>query len=205
MRRLRVAPIVEGHGEYECIRILFERIWGELLQGDYVDVLRPIRQPRTRLITELGLQNAIRLALEKLRNPPETDDPKLVLILLDADEDCPGQLGPRLLEVGLAVDPRADLACVLANVEYETWFVAAAESLRSHLDLEGNPPIPENPEELRVRKAWIQKRRSGGKSYSEAVDQPSMTRTMDLALCRRRSPSFDKLCREFEKRLNREV
>ena len=31
MSRLRVAPIVEGHGESYCIRILLERVWGELL------------------------------------------------------------------------------------------------------------------------------------------------------------------------------
>jgi predicted ATPase len=36
--------------------------------------------------------------------------------------------------------------------------------------------------------------------YSETIDQPAMTADMDLSLCRRRSPSFDKLCRELEKR-----
>jgi hypothetical protein len=59
--------------------------------------------------------------------------------------------------------------------------------------------IPEDPEGQRAGKAWVQKRYRGVK-YSETVDQPAMTMRMDLSLCRSRSPSFDKLCRELEKR-----
>lgn len=36
------------------------------------------------------------------------------------------------------------------------------------------------------------------------VDQPAMTSHMDLHLARERSPSFDKLCRELERRLSRD-
>jgi hypothetical protein len=45
----------------------------------------------------------------------------MVLILLDADEDLPCQVGPKLLKIARAVDTRVDVACVLANPEYETW------------------------------------------------------------------------------------
>jgi hypothetical protein len=37
--------------------------------------------------------------------------------------------------------------------------------------------------------------------YAETVDQPRLTAAMDLQMCRERSKSFDKLCRELEKRL----
>lgn len=60
-------------------------------------------------------------------------------------------------------------------------------------------PDPKNLAWQRCRKAWIEKRIKAPK-YSETVDQPAMTAAMDLALCRSRSPSFDKLCRELEKR-----
>ncbi len=43
---LRVAVIVEGHGEDGAIRPLLERIWYELLGGDGLDVLRPFRRPQ---------------------------------------------------------------------------------------------------------------------------------------------------------------
>lgn len=60
-------------------------------------------------------------------------------------------------------------------------------------------PDPKDLARQRCRKAWIEKRIKAPK-YSETVDQPAMTAAMDLKLCRSRSPSFDKLCRELEKR-----
>jgi hypothetical protein len=52
---------------------------------------------------------------------------------------------------------------------------------------------------LGLSKAWIEQRFKGTR-YSETQDQPAMTLVMDLNLCRTRSPSFDKLCRELERR-----
>jgi hypothetical protein len=92
-----------------------------------------------------------------------------------------------------------DVSCVIANLEYETWFVAAAESLGEFLDISDNSSISSDPERDHQGKGWIQRKFRGIK-YSETVDQPAMTKAMDLALCRQRSPSFDKLCRELEAR-----
>jgi hypothetical protein len=200
MSRLRVAPVVEGEGEYHCVRILLERVWRELLGGEYLEVERPIRRASGQLLKPGGLQDAVRLAVKALNDPAASDDPKLVLILIDADENCPAQLGPRLLTFAREADPVVDIACVLANVEYETWFVAAAESLSKYIDLASTPVVPDSPEAARHKKAWVEQRFRKGK-YSETLHQPAMTRAMDLTLCRRRSPSFDKLCRELERRL----
>lgn len=201
MSRLRVVPIVEGHGEYHAVRILLQRIWTELLGGSYLEVLRPIRQPRSKLVKKSELQRAVNLARSKLSSPAVALDPTLVLVLIDAHEERPCQLGPELLAFAREGRPDADIACVLANVEYETWFVAAAESLQEYLHLATNDPIPETPEQSRSGKGWIEQRFKATK-YSETVDQPAMTAKLDLALCRQRSPSFDKLCRELEKRLS---
>jgi hypothetical protein len=38
---LRVVVIVEGHGEDGAIRTLLERIWYEMLGGDYIEVIPP--------------------------------------------------------------------------------------------------------------------------------------------------------------------
>lgn len=201
MARLRVAPIVEGHGEYECIRILLERIWRELLKGDYIEVIRPIRQKRGQLVQREGFSNAVSLAVAKLNNLPPSNDPSLILALVDADQDCPGQLGPKMLEFARESHSHADVACVVVKVEYETWFVAAAESLRDFLEVPDDSALTESPEDLGLSKGWIEQRFKGTK-YSETQDQPAMTRVMDLSLCRARSLSFDKLCRELERRLS---
>lgn len=203
MSRLRVVPIVEGHGEEAALRILLQRVWTELLGGDYVEVLKPIRRSRSSLIRPSGIQEgelsrAIELALLKLHASP-SPEPALVLLLLDAEDALPCELAPQLVEVVGRSRPDVDLACVLANVEYETWFVAAAESLGRYLDVDEGE-VPDDPEASRFGKGWIEARFQGPK-YSESVDQPAMTAAMDLRLCRRRSPSFDKLCRELERRL----
>ncbi len=92
---------------------------------------------------------------------------------------------------------------MVANLEYETWFAASAESLvrAGFLRLRDGESLPERPEAQRMRKAWIEGRYvRDGLSYKPARDQHPMTRAMDLKACRDASPSFDKFCRELEKR-----
>ena len=199
MSRLRVAPIVEGHGEYNAVRTLLERVWCELLGGAFIEVLRPIRRPRSKLVKKDELIKAVKLAALKLHTEPISVDPRLILVLIDADTDAPCVKGPELLSY--AQDGRRDFdtACVLANVEYETWFVAAADSLRKYLTLPAPDELPEEPEQSRLGKGWVKRHFRG--NYSETIEQPAMTATMDLASCRERSPSFDKLCRDLEQRL----
>jgi Domain of unknown function (DUF4276) len=197
LSRLRVVPIVEGHGENESIRILLQRLWTELLHGEYVEVLQPIRSKRLKLVQAAELERALDLAVLKAR-AVESKDPWMILVLLDADDDPPCIPGPELLSRAKAMRADADIACVIANVEYETWFVAAAQSLSRFLDLSEKDVLPETPEWDRQGKAWIRRRFT---QYKPTADQPALTQAMDLTLCRSRSPSFDKLCRELEARL----
>ena len=197
MADLHICPIVEGHGEYEAARPLLERAWREIIGGTNVNVLRPIRQPRGKLVKETELTRALTLAAEKLLVIPEDGATRLVIVLIDAEEDLPCELAPRLWKtISAACRPGVAYSCVLANVMYETWFVAAAESLTDFLDLaEGEPPT--DPERQRCGKTWIKKRMRRAK-YSETLDQPAMTARMDMNAARARAASFDKLCRELE-------
>jgi hypothetical protein len=200
MSRLCIAPIVEGHGEHASIQKLLYRIWTELLDQEYVDVKRSIRRPRGRLTKRDWLKDAVREALNRLSGDRPTTDPMLVLLMLDSDGVCPAQLGPRLLGWAKEVDPRVDVACVVVHPEYETWFVAAAESLTKYIELGADEQAPDDPEAQRCKKAWV-RRHFRGVKYEEILHQPAMTAAMDLGLCRSRSASFDKLCRELERRV----
>jgi hypothetical protein len=198
---LRVAAVVEGHGEVPSAPILLERIWYELLgQSAPIDIVRPpIRQPRDRLVQNKddAMVKAVELAAAKLSASPPAQA-EMILVLFDADKDLPCRIGPATLQTAAAARKDKNIACVVANVEYETWFVAAAESLSAYLHLDPNETLPADPETARIGKGWIEKRFKGIK-YSETVDQPKLTSKLDLTMCRRRSPSFDKLCREIEK------
>jgi len=116
-------------------------------------------------------------------------------VLLDADDDCPAQLAPKLLSK-LRRNSSPSCHLVLAKCEFESWFLAAADCL-------GLGQVPVAVEQIRGAKEEV-KRRLG--RYSEAVDQPKLAAKLakecDPRILRARSPSFDKLCRELEKIVN---
>lgn len=200
MSRLLIAPIVEGHGEVEAIGILLRRLGSEIAPQTEMVVLRPLRQPRSRLAKEPALSQAAELASRKLRQAAAADDRLLVLVLVDGSGGQPCVFGPKLLAVAEQAVPHVEAAAVVAYPEYETWFVAAAGSLLADLPYADPSALPEDPEGHGLKKAWIEKH-AAGRRYSETLDQPRFTARMDLRLCRERSPSFDKLWREIEKRL----
>jgi hypothetical protein len=198
--RINIAVIVEGHGEDSAVRTLLQRVWCEVLGGEHANVLRPIRRPRGSLMKEddPDLSHAVDFAVGKLA----AHGGGLVLILIDAEGECrPDRpmLGPTLLGRAKRARADVDVDCVFANVMYETWFVAAAESLGEYL-LPPAAGVPEDPEADRLGKSWIKKHARNGK-YAETADQPRFTAKMDLALCHRRSASFRKLCEKLARRL----
>jgi hypothetical protein len=196
-----VAVIVEGRGEDQTIRGLLHRVWYDHLKGDQIDVLRPLRKPQGKLLQEAGLKEAVDAAKIVLDRRPPDDFAKFILILIDSEGKCPQSLAPQLLRWAKEARADADIACVLPHHMFETWFAAAASSLAGVNDLPADLATPANPEENGLGKGWLKKLLR--RRYKEPVDQPRFASKMDLALCRQNSPSFDKLCRELEKRLPR--
>lgn len=194
---LRVAIIVEGHGEVEAIRKLLQRIWYELLQGDSIEVLRPWRCPQGTLLAKNGLIRNIEKASLELRRKSTDQKPACLMILVDSEKACPKELAPQLLEWAREACSDLDIVCVMPHPMFETWFVAAANSLVIELNLE-EKDIPTDPEAQLFGKTWVKKRRR--RKYSETTDQPRFVDMMDLVEARSKSPSFDKLCRELERR-----
>jgi hypothetical protein len=203
MNRLRIIPIVEGHGEEAALPILLRRIWTELLGGEFIDVMRPNRCKRDRLISSnhRELDRFVELSIRHLSVKRDAT-PELILVVVDAEDDLACQLGPTLLQRAQECRPDMDITCVVANRCYETWFAAAADSLRHELDLTSDTEFPSDPETQNLRKSWVERRIRRAK-YSETSDQARLTAIMDLSQCRANSPSFDKLCRELEGRLHR--
>lgn len=198
---LWVVPIVEGHGEVRAIRPLLQRIGFELGHGRVVQVLQAFRVHRSKVFRQPEeLLRIIDLAQEKLRFAAPRGEPGFILVLLDSDpdEEPPCVLGPRLQEMISSERAHLDAATVFAHREWETWFVAAAASLKEYLELPSELPV--DPEAAGCKKAWVAKH-IRGPGYSETADQAKLSAAMDLALCRDRSPSFDKLCRAVLRRL----
>ena len=118
MARLRIAPIVEGRGEVNSVRILLERLWYEEFKGEFLRVEQPIFKPKGTLRDDAaGLCRAVRSVLEKLDEPTPLPERKMILILLDSDDpdekNCPAKMGPRLQALAQDVDSRIEVACVV--------------------------------------------------------------------------------------------
>src|SRR5262245_22575234 len=95
---LYLAPIVEGQTEQLSVERLLHRIWHQLLQcPDRLQVLEPIRGKRDVLIDDnrddlaRAVEKAQIRARERARHDPQGRT--LVLVLLDAEDDCPAELG----------------------------------------------------------------------------------------------------------------
>src|SRR5262245_29256782 len=159
----RLACIVEGHGETEAVPVLVRRLAELVAPGVTIRISPPLRIPRSKLVQQGELERAVELAARQAG--PDGG----VLLLLDSDDDCPAELGPALLARMRAV--RADLrsSVVLACREFESWFVAAAESLRGRRGLAADLASPAEPEAIRGAKEWLSARMAGDGRYVETL------------------------------------
>ena len=185
---LRIVCIVEGHGESASVPILIRRIASRFDPGLAVDVPHPIRIPKSKLLKPGELEKAVRFAAMRAEAGGG------ILIILDSDDDCPAQLAPDLLARTRAARGDIPSAVVLPNKEFESWFLAAAQSLRGCRGLPKDLEPPPQPEAIRGAKEWLNQRVTTG-AYSSNVDQASLTAVFDLEPARR-APSFDKCYRE---------
>lgn len=192
MTHASIASIVEGHGEMEALPALLRAVALVVAPTAALRVPRPVRVPKGRLVKSGELERAIRLAVLKLEGPGA------VMVLLDADDDCPATEAPRLLERARTVAGANPVAVVLAKCEYESWFLAAAESLRGRRGLRADLSAPAAPESIRGAKEWLSSRMASNSPYSETLDQAALTASMDVNAARA-APSFDKFYREVSR------
>lgn len=188
---VRLSLIVEGHGDVQAVPILIRRMAAEIAPELGLELERPIRIGRHRLVRPGELERAAELAARRAGRRGG------ILVVVDADDSCPGELGPELLRRVRAT--RGDLPAfvVLAKKEFEAWFLAAARSLRGVRSLPRDLEPPKGPEEIRAAKEWLSTRMEGSRSYRETRDQAPLAARMDLVAARG-APSFDKCWRDLE-------
>ena len=91
--------------------------------------------------------------------------------------------------------PDRPIRVVMAKVEYEAWFLAAAHSIAGRREIDPGTTAPPEPESIVDAKGWLTNRMPAGRSYRETLDQPALTSVFDLTSART-APSFDKLWRD---------
>lgn len=213
MTRYVIVPIVEGHGEVTAVPILIRR-W--LRQRNFhrffdVHLAGPVRASGKGALKvshsaddELGVEHYVEIAL--LRRPD------IILVILDADEDCPQSLGPALLaRARRLVPPDYPIGVVIAKREYEAWFLAAFPSSRFRDGLAGRTftlsrrslPRGIDVEAIADCKSYVAGL-IGVKKYEPTIHQPKLTEILPFTVgMTRRSRSFRKLLKELGKLLAR--
>jgi hypothetical protein len=176
-----VVPVVEGHGEGTAVPVLLRRIAWEL--GWSHQVVQPFRVPRAALADPAKLSDAVAVAS---RNVPRAGG---VLVLFDADDDCPIELNAKLRDA--AGNSRCGVEIVAANREFEAWFLASVASLRQHDAVKSDAAYANDPEQRRGAKEQLSKLMVT--PYREVRHQPAFASLIDLETTWRNSRSFRRL------------
>lgn len=177
---MALVPIVEGKAEVGSIPILMRRLG--------IEVARPFRVKRNQVVRPGELERAVLQAIAD-RAPASA-----VLVLLDADDDCPAELAPALLRRCQEVT-RVPVSVVFAVRELEAWFLGGMESLRSHRGIRPDASYHQDPEARRGAKERVEALMAG--SYVDVTDQPALMAHLDIEAARLRCPSLDKLLRDL--------
>jgi hypothetical protein len=178
-----IQPIVEGHGEVQAVPVLLRKL-AALMAIAYVDIGRPIRRTRAELVAKDRLAQAIELA----RLQPRCSG---IFVLFDADDDCPKTLAPPIQKWAGELARGIPAAVVMADREFESWFLHSLPSLPR---LRDSSPCSSDPERIRDAKGILGERMRTG--YSETADQARMTWATDWASVHKKSRSARKLVKE---------
>ena len=186
---MMIQPIVEGHGDVEAVPVLLRRLVDEAQTWE-VGVGRSIRRRRSQLVQEDELQKSVRLALLQ-------PDCSAILIVFDADDDCPAELAPEIRGWAAAVAGGVPCEVILAKREYEAWFLGSIESLRGLRGIRSDAAAHSEPEMPRDAKGELERRMHAESSYFERDDQPALSARFAFPDAHRRCRSFRRLTNAF--------
>jgi hypothetical protein len=186
-----LVPIVEGYGEVSAVPSLLLRIARRANPMVDLRVKPPIRVKAGSFLNDsLYFSKYLRLAAEKAAEVGGQ-----VFIILDCEDSCPAQQGPAILSQAQSVRSDINYIVCLVRREYETWFLAAAESIRGKLGLPSDLSAPPNFEAIRDAKGWLSSRMS--MPYDPNIHQLDLTRLFDLGQAAT-SQSFARLVAKIE-------
>ena len=194
----RLVLFVEGEGDATAVPVLVSRLITERNGWDSVTLdQEPFRVQNLQKLAKDDCRNWTRwLQAASLRGNLGG-----VLLILDGDIEkfagepfCPFRVAQHLVRKAQSVraGEAFSVAVVFACQEYESWLIAGVESLAGRLFPDGRsgilagtvPPQGDLEQAPRDAKGWLGKFMASG--YSEAKDQESLTRLIDLDVIRKR-------------------
>ncbi|MBM4396618.1 MAG: DUF4276 family protein [Deltaproteobacteria bacterium] len=200
----RIIAIVEGHGEQTAVPRLLSRWFRHRNFRNFVTPDLAVRAAGCGALKrphdaehELGVEHYVEIALR--------GRPAGILIVVGADDECATRsrtpagtgLGPEMLARAKAVAPHVPIGVVIANREYEVWFLAALDGLKRRGLVPARATLARGTRVEGKGKALFE--RLLGRKYEETIDQPDFSDCLPFTgAMARRSRSFRKLLKELE-------
>ena len=189
MSTFTIASIVEGDGEVQAVPILIRRIYSEILGIHNPIIRKPWRLPRAKMTKAHELHKVVDVVSQGI------DGAGGILIVLDQDDDsCVVELAESLTSGATVTCP---VESVVACREYEAWFLAAIESLRSHRSMKDSASYVGDPELPRNAKKKLELQML--ESYRETLHQSSFSNIIDLRAAAESSRSFARMITALKK------
>ena len=195
---LTIVPVVEGDGDAAALPGLLVRI----LQEKYnrYDVL--VAQGRTKVVnanSRQKLEKKLDKFLGHAQNKPKCG---AILILVDADTDCPVAFAKRLSQRCNEIGTKYPVQVVCARRSYESWFLASLNTIKGLHGISKTAALVRNPEDVPNPKQWLGDQMPAGQAYKETTHQASLSGAIDLDLAHQNSRSFRRLCHALEQLLS---
>jgi hypothetical protein len=176
-----IASIVEGHGDVQAVPILLRRIASAVKPEVDLKLNPPLRVKVSSFLNDRDtgyFSKYIELASRKASAWEES----CVLIVLDCEDECPAVLGPKILKRAAQTRPDMEFIVLLACREFESWFLAAADSLAGVCGLPSDLHAPVNHGSIRDAKGWLSERMAV--PYNEPEHQPKLASAFDMELAK---------------------
>ena len=109
---MKIQPIIEGHGEVEAFPVLLRRLQ-DAAQAYQIGIGRPIRIKRSQITKRKPLIDC------RATGPNARSVSGMMIILFDADDDCPKETIYDLQEWASQAAGNIPCRVVMANREYE--------------------------------------------------------------------------------------
>lgn len=184
-----IVPIVEGSSEVESVPVLMRRLlteWGKY----HLEIGKPVRVKRHQVIKQDEMEKRVAMARQRA-------DCRAIFVILDADDDCPKNLAPELLERAKQAAQDTLVSVVLPKSELESWFVGSIESLHGIRGISAEACSPSDPENIRDAKGYLTQAMEGSRHYLEVDDQPAFADKFDMTQALNNCRSFKKFYYDF--------
>ena len=192
-----IVPVVEGDGDAAAFPELLVRIlWGKFNRYDV-----SVAQGKTNVVKANSKDKLVADPGRFLRHAQRKPGCGAILILVDADNECPVSLAKRLSQLCDEIGTSCPVQIVCTRRSYESWFLASLDTIKGLHGISDTASLSRDAEDVPNPKDWITDQMPDGRTYKETTHQAPFSRVIDLDLAHRNSRSFRRLCHAVEQLL----